>query len=341
MESVETHEIERAQFIAYEMNEAFDFARDTGHEDYREDLIELASVLAGVALLAGKEAPSEEESLKYSLLKAVNHYDRRDSSEVNLEIIEDAIDRNLEGDQRHYARFDADFEDQMVGEHRGKILSKAYWHIKFQDEVDKARRMGSDLSLIFIDFNFVKRVNDLYGHPEGDKLIRDIKTLFAMVGDEFRLNHNPGYPDRPVDLVAFGKKFNGSIPKEERKALLETGRLGGDEFASICYTDFAGATVIAERVRNMVEEHVNSPGNEHLKEIGLSAAIGVAALGENMTASDLLALADSRMYEDKERQKETRKPLLSEEQEAEVAEFEQRLARVGLKLEELPNYRRR
>jgi predicted signal transduction protein with EAL and GGDEF domain len=160
-----------------------------------------------------------------------------------------------------------------------------------------------------------------------------MKILFATVSAEFRLTQDAEREPRPLDLISYGKNFNGESPKEEDG--LHTGRLGGDEFGSICYTDTDGAEVIAARIRKLVHEYVYSEGKEHLRELGLSAAIGIATLEDGMTSSDLLKLADGRMYEDKRAQKEARKTRLTPEQQALITQLED----TGVNLKEIEKYR--
>lgn len=124
------------------------------------------------------------------------------------------------------------------------------------------------ISLVYIDLDNFKLVNDTLGHQQGDVLLQDV-----------------------------AKKLSSSVRDREFVA-----RLGGDEFA-IVSSAFAGSddpklAGFAERMRTALTIDVNAPG----RPITVSAALGVATLPDD--AEDeitLLQRADSAMYEAKAR----------------------------------------
>ncbi len=138
-------------------------------------------------------------------------------------------------------------------------------HRTFQARLDEhlafAQRYGKKLSLILCDVDHFKSVNDTYGHPAGDVVLRGIaKTLLAEA--------------RATDVVA---------------------RYGGEEFAVVMpETDSAGALVIAERIRERVRRLSFDAGQGKLS---VTLSLGVAAFpGDAAKKGDLVERADACLY---------------------------------------------
>jgi two-component system cell cycle response regulator len=129
-------------------------------------------------------------------------------------------------------------------------------------EVDRARRYESVVSVLMVDLDHFKGVNDTYGHPVGDQVLRDVAQL---------LQHEV----RSVDIVA---------------------RYGGEEFIVVLpETSSEGAVVFAERIRERIEARMfESTGHSLL----LTTSIGVATFPSARVASmdDLIARADEALY---------------------------------------------
>jgi diguanylate cyclase (GGDEF)-like protein len=141
-----------------------------------------------------------------------------------------------------------------------------YFHQALERELKLVNRYGSALSLIFVDLDHFKPINDQYGHLRGSRTLREVGFLIRAAV-------------RETDVPA---------------------RYGGDEFVVILpQTEGAPARVLAEKLRRLVEGHT------FLQEEGINARLGVS-LGvatypaEATTKEALIRLADKRMYEDKE-----------------------------------------
>jgi diguanylate cyclase (GGDEF)-like protein/PAS domain S-box-containing protein len=144
------------------------------------------------------------------------------------------------------------------------LPNRRHFFARGNEEIHRSRRYKTHLSLIMLDIDKFKTINDTYGHEAGDNALKCIaKTLKEI--------------PRVVDLPA---------------------RLGGEEFGILLpNTKREDAVILAERVRNAIEElHCQ---REDIP-ITLTASLGVAALQTDMkNLDDLLRNADSAMYQAK------------------------------------------
>ena len=159
---------------------------------------------------------------------------------------------------------------KALGKKAGPILFQLppRWHrnperlAAFLKALPKTHRYAFEFSLIFIDLDHFKNVNDTYGHLMGSKLLAEIGTA---IKDKCRL----------IDL-AF--------------------RYGGDEFVLLLpQTSKENAIGVASRLHKLIRETV------WLKEAGLNvhitASVGVASYpSDSRTKAELLHLADEAMY---------------------------------------------
>jgi len=137
------------------------------------------------------------------------------------------------------------------------LVNHRAFHEQLRAEVGRARRYGRRASLVLLDLDEFKGVNDREGHQAGDELIRAVaRTLAGLV--------------RETEVVA---------------------RLGGDEFAVLLpETGAAGAAATAERMRRAIERLPTARAH------GVTASAGVADLEQADSAGDLVRLADGALY---------------------------------------------
>ncbi len=130
-------------------------------------------------------------------------------------------------------------------------------------EFNKAKRYGNSLSVMILDIDHFKRINDFYGHKTGD-------TVLSKIGGI--LNRNI----RTIDTAV---------------------RYGGEEFVIILpQTDFNGAVISAKKIKNLIRKQ-----NFTQIQGEVTVSIGIASLpDENInTVDDILKIADDFLYEAK------------------------------------------
>lgn len=150
-----------------------------------------------------------------------------------------------------------------------RLYNSRYLNQVLRRETKRAARSGRPLSLVFVDLDGFKTVNDRYGHLSGSRALVEAGAIIRGGA-------------RETDIVA---------------------RFGGDEFALILPdTGAAGAYAVAERIRERIERHGFLAGEG--RRIALTASIGVATLPDvAQSADELVEAADSAMYHVKHRGK--------------------------------------
>ena len=139
------------------------------------------------------------------------------------------------------------------------LLNRRKFEQVLEKEVTRARRYGP-LSLLIVDLNLFKQVNDRYGHQAGDEVLKSVAGLLRSCC-------------RETDACA---------------------RIGGDEFAVILpHTSAAAAGVVRDRILKDTARTSLLIGGQ---ELGLSLSIGTASLVNETNASALVAAADADMY---------------------------------------------
>lgn len=150
-----------------------------------------------------------------------------------------------------------------------KLFNSRYLNVHLKREIKRSRRYGMPVSLIFLDLDGFKYVNDNYGHLAGSRALFEVGQVLQETV-------------REIDVVS---------------------RYGGDEFTIILpQTGAAGAMVIADRIRLALEERV------FLADLGLrvrlTASFGVSTFPDHgQSREELIQGADQAMYLVKDRGK--------------------------------------
>ncbi len=149
------------------------------------------------------------------------------------------------------------YTDDLTG-----LYNHRYMQVALEQEIRRSQRYGLEYSLLFLDLDRFKEINDQHGHLAGSAALQEVAGLLRQCV-------------RDVDTLF---------------------RFGGDEFAAMLVeTDGRTARIVAERIRKTIDEHV------FLVEQGISAHLTVTA-GFSTFPTDaverdvLLDLADRAMY---------------------------------------------
>jgi diguanylate cyclase (GGDEF)-like protein len=143
-----------------------------------------------------------------------------------------------------------------------RLYNSRYLNLSLRRETKRAVRTGRALSLLFIDLDGFKAVNDTYGHMHGSRALVEAAAVIRTSA-------------RETDVVA---------------------RFGGDEFAVILpETARDGAIMVAERIRDRIAAH--SFLTADLLDVRLTASVGIATLPDvAASAEELMQAADRAMY---------------------------------------------
>ncbi len=143
-------------------------------------------------------------------------------------------------------------------------LTGLYNHRKFQEELEREvkrhKRTGFPLCLALIDIDFFKKVNDTYGHPAGDAVLKGVAGIIKNT-------------IRSTDIPA---------------------RYGGEEFSIIMIeSNLKNAKIVAERLRRKVED---SSFRYENNVINVTLSIGISSMSRDIEKGRLIDMADQALY---------------------------------------------
>lgn len=150
------------------------------------------------------------------------------------------------------------------------IFNRRFLDRRLQEELLRAQRHGLPLSLMLLDIDFFKKVNDTWGHQNGDIVLKHLAKLLV---DTLR----------QTDLVA---------------------RFGGEEFVLLLpHTHQGDARMLAERLRRTVEQTpvLITTSDDGYQELRVTISIGLSCMQqENDNCCDMLERADKALYQAKQ-----------------------------------------
>ncbi|MGN2391618.1 GGDEF domain-containing protein [Pelomicrobium sp. G1] len=160
-------------------------------------------------------------------------------------------------------------EKENITDPLTQVHNRRYLDHRLGVEIAKARRYHTPLSILLLDIDHFKALNDRYGHPAGDQVLDQLAREISCAA-------------RAADVV---------------------GRYGGEEFLIIAPdTPLSDVVTLAERLRSVIAARcftvVDMEGA--LQEIRVTASIGAAALDKGMNeAQELIRAADQQLYQAK------------------------------------------
>ncbi|MBN1592954.1 MAG: sensor domain-containing diguanylate cyclase [Candidatus Coatesbacteria bacterium] len=167
-----------------------------------------------------------------------------------------------------------------------KLYTHRYFHTHLDREMARARRYKTKLSLILMDVDKFKSVNDNLGHTVGDEVLVGISSI-----------------------ILANMRIGVDIPC----------RYGGDEFTAILpETSLDSAFDAAERIRRMVDLLEFKSIDESME---VSLSIGICEYKEHLSKTEFINLADAAMYQSKTegRNRTTRAPVPLREEDGKAA----------------------
>jgi len=152
-------------------------------------------------------------------------------------------------------------KDPLTGLDNRRVFNRT-----LETEMDRQARYDQGFSLLIVDIDYFKKVNDTYGHPAGDAVLKELATRMQRAM-------------RDADLVA---------------------RLGGEEFGAIlpCTTP-TGARVAAERLRAAIEIVAFDVGDSSIECTVSIGGVSIDKDSDVQGGDDVVALADAALYDAK------------------------------------------
>ncbi len=160
-------------------------------------------------------------------------------------------------------------QQETITDHLIGIYNRRYLDRKIDEELPRASRYGMPFSMLLLDIDHFKAVNDTYGHQVGDQTLKSLgDLLFRKVRD--------------TDIIA---------------------RYGGEEIAILALqTPLAEAGALAERLRQDVEKSVMVPADEEEKRPAISVTVSIGVTGFDKGVTDhhgFVERADKALYKAK------------------------------------------
>lgn len=204
--------------------------------------------------------PLRMNEVTYGVLYVTNKHSGLPFTETDLNLIS-ILSSNVAAVMDQEKLFKESVTDHLTG-----LYTRRYFEPKLDSELHRAIRYDRPVSVIAIDADHFKDVNDKYGHQAGDAVLQRIATVMNSC-----LRHN-------LDISA---------------------RFGGEEFfVFLPETDSQGALVVAERIRSTMEQTTIHHAEHHI-QLTLSLGVATAPI-QAKSSEDLIKLSDEALYQSKQ-----------------------------------------
>jgi len=218
-------------------------------------------------LLAGQHQQDKLRKMEEDASRELSHLQEQQEEQQTLEALVDERTFELNVTLRELQETNRRLEEQSTNDALTGAKNRKFFDQRVVAEYRLSRRQHTPLSLLMLDIDFFKKVNDNHGHLMGDKV-----------------------------LVSFAKKAMSLLRRPNDYVC----RYGGEEFAVLLSsTDHKGALKVAELIRSKLEQHsVIYDG----VEINVTVSIGVSTLiiDDHTPADELFSQADKALYQAKE-----------------------------------------
>jgi diguanylate cyclase (GGDEF)-like protein len=167
---------------------------------------------------------------------------------------------------KHFQRFSS-IKNIAIYDTLTNLYNRRYFEERLEVEAQKSFFSDTSLSLVMVDIDHFKRVNDTFGHTEGDRVLCEIASLLKT-----------------------------SVRKKDTVA-----RYGGEEFILILpEAGLEESSMIAERIRRLVED---TPFEIGQAQINLTVSLGISNFPSHQARSkeELVKMADLALYDAKRR----------------------------------------
>ncbi len=206
--------------------------------------------------------PGESEA--YGVIAADRKYTRQRISESDLILVELLAD--MAGSAISRIEMNRNLERQASMDELTQIYNRRRWMETAEQSMKTVKRYGGDLSMVIIDIDDFKSINDTYGHQSGDKVLMETAAIIKEYS-------------READIV---------------------GRYGGEEFVILCpRSDLFSTVEVADRLRRIIGETSFGIPRKVTATFGVAQATWEEI--ETLDVDSLLSKADKALYAGKSR----------------------------------------
>lgn len=217
----------------------------------------------------------DDDSLVYAFLQGASDYIsipfkfKELLARINNQIKIRSILKELEEKNKELMKRNLVLEQMAITDSLTELYNKGYILRRLESELIRSARYNEPISLIMIDIDYFKKINDTLGHITGDNILKKLSEILVK-------------SVRDVDIAA---------------------RYGGEEFIIVCpNTSVSGAAILAERIRENVQNAIFRSGSIDIKttiSLGVSSLSHTSLASGEINASKLIEKADLALYKAK------------------------------------------